>query len=139
MKAQSSSIPKTINRAWIEVDASAATLGRVATKIANFLRGKHKREFTPHMDLGDFVVATNVEKIRMTGRKVEQKQYHHYSGYPGGLRTKELKRLIVEKPEDVLRRAVFNMIDDNKLRKLMMRRLKFVKGATHQFKIDKKA
>lgn len=138
MKTQKSYIPKKINRAWLEIDASSKPMGRVATVIANALRGKNKRDFTPHLDMGDFVVATNVEKIKFTGRKVEQKKYHHYSGYPGGLRTKTLKRMIVENPEDVLRRAVFNMIDDMKLRKPMMRRLKLVKGASHEFKIDKK-
>lgn len=138
MKAPKTTLPKKINRVWHEIDASAEPVGRVATKIANLLRGKHKRDFTPHMDMGDFVVAINVDKLKLTGRKIEQKVYHHYSGYPGGLRTKQLKHLIVEKPEQVLRKAVFNMIDDMKLRKPMMRRLKFVKGATHEFKVDKK-
>ncbi len=139
MKAPKSHIPKRVTRTWWEVDASSKPVGRVATVIANALRGKHKRDFTPHMDMGDFVVAVNVEKIKFTGRKVEQKLYHTYSGYPGGLRTKQLKHLIVDRPEEVLRQAVFNMIDDNKLRKPMMRRLKFVKGTTHEYKIDKKA
>ena len=139
MQAQHSTIPKTTSRSWVEVDASAANLGRVATKIANLLRGKHKREFTPHLDLGDFVVAVNVGKIKLTGRKIEQKKYHHYSGYPGGLRTKQLKHMIVEKPEEVLRRAVFNMLDDNRLRKPMMRRLRLISGGKHEFKIEKKA
>jgi large subunit ribosomal protein L13 len=138
MKPQKSYLPKTINRAWLEIDASAKPVGRVATVIANALRGKHKRDFTPHMDLGDFVVAVNVEKIKFTGRKVDQKKYHHYSGYPGGLRTKTLKNMIVDDPEEVLRKAVFNMIDDMKLRKPMMRRFKLVKGPTHEYKIDKK-
>jgi len=138
MKSQKTYIPKKITRVWLEIDASAKPVGRVATVIANALRGKGKRDFTPHLDMGDFVVATNVENIKFTGRKVEQKKYHHYSGYPGGLRTKSLKNLIVDKPDDVLRRAVFSMIDDHKLRKPMMRRLKMVKGATHEFKIDKK-
>jgi large subunit ribosomal protein L13 len=138
MKAPKSHIPKTIQRAWLEVDASSNSMGRVATIIANALRGKHKRDFTPHMDMGDFVVATNVDKLKFTGRKIEQKLYHTYSGYPGGLRTKKLKDLIVLAPEEVLRKAVFNMIDDMKLRKPMMRRLKFVKGTTHEYKIDKK-
>lgn len=138
MKTSKSYIPKKVERQWLEIDASAQTVGRVATTIANRLRGKHKRDFTPHIDGGDFVVATNVDKIKLTGRKIEQKKYHSYSGYPGGLRTKQLKHVIAEKPEDVLRRAVFNMIDDFKLRKPMMRRLKLVKGATHDFKIDKK-
>lgn len=139
MQAQKSYIPKTVKRSWVEVDASADTLGRIATKIANILRGKLKRDFTPHMDLGDFVVAVNIDRLKMTGRKIEQKKYHHYTGYPGGIRTKQLKHLIVEKPEDVLREAVFQMIDDNKLRKPMMRRLRMIKGAKHEFKIDKKA
>ncbi len=138
MKAPKSHIPTTISRAWLEIDASAKPVGRVATVIANALRGKNKRDFTPHMDLGDFVVAVNVEKIKFTGRKIQQKLYHTYSGYPGGVRTKQLKNLIVDKPEDVLRKAVFNMIDDFKLRKPMMRRLKFVKGTAHEYKIDKK-
>ncbi len=139
MKTQKSYIPKKLERAWIEVDASAAPLGRVATKIANFLRGKHKRDFTPHLDCGDFVVAVNAGKMQITGRKVQQKVYHHYSGYPGGLRTKNLRNILAERPEEVLRRAVFNMVDDNKLRKTAMRRLKIVADGKHEFKIDKKA
>ncbi len=138
MKAPKSHIPTKIQRVWLEIDASSKPVGRVATVIANALRGKNKRDFTPHMDLGDFVVAVNVDKIHFTGRKLEQKKYHTYSGYPGGLRTKQLKNLIVDKPEEVLKKAVFNMIDDMKLRKPMMRRLKFVKGTTHEYKIDKK-
>lgn len=138
MNTPKSHLPKKINRSWVEIDASSNSLGRVATQIANILRGKHKRDFTPHMDLGDFVVATNVDKLKLTGRKLEQKLYHTYSGYPGGLRTKQLKDVMAAHPEDVLRRAVFNMIDDFKLRKPMMRRLKFVKGTEHEFKIDKK-
>ena len=139
MKTPNSYIPKkTTNRTWVEIDASSKPLGRVATQIANMLRGKHKRDFTPHMDLGDFVVAINVDKIHFTGNKVAQKQYYHYSGYPGGLRTKDLKDLIITQPDVVLRKAVFNMIDDMKLRKPMMRRLKMVKGPTHEFKVDKK-
>jgi large subunit ribosomal protein L13 len=138
MKTQKSHIPKKIERTWIEIDASSKPMGRVATEIANFLRGKHKRNFTPHMDLGDFVVATNVDKLKFTGRKVEQKMYHHYSGYPGGLRSKTLKELNEKNPEMVLRRAVVNMIDDMKLRKGIMRRLKMVRGDKHEYKIDKK-
>ncbi len=138
MKTQKSHIPTNkIERVWFEVDASSKPLGRIATQIANVLRGKHKRNFTPHLDLGDFVVATNVSKIRFTGKKVQQKLYYHYSGYPGGLRTKKLKDLIVTKPDEVLRKAVFNMIDDMKLRKPMMRRLKTVLDDKHEFKIDK--
>ncbi len=137
MKTQKSYQPKEAKRMWYEIDASAQTVGRVSTQIANLLRGKGKRDFTPHMDLGDYVVAVNVGKIKFTGRKIQQKEYHHYSGYPGGLRTKKLKHMIVDQPEEVLRRAVFNMLDDTKLRRPMMRRLKLVKDKTHEFKIDK--
>ena len=138
MKTQKSYIPKKVQRSWLEIDASANSLGRVATQIANALRGKNKRDFTPHLDLGDFVVAVNVDKLKLTGRKIEQYLYYRHTGYPGGVRTKKLKDLIVTKPEDVLRRAVFNMVDDFKLRKPMLRRLKFVAGTEHNYKIDKK-
>ncbi len=139
MKTPTSSIPKTVTRQWIEIDVATKPLGRIATQIANILRGKNKRNFTPHLDLGDFVVAVNVDKIVLTGNKLSQKKYYSYSGYPGGLRTKQLKDVIVTQPEEVLRKAVFNMIDDMKLRKPMMRRLKIVKGTAHEFKVDKKA
>ncbi len=139
MKIQKSYIPKKTERVWVQVDASADSLGRVATKIANLLRGKHKRDFTPHIDGGDFVVAINAGRMKITGKKVQQKVYRRYSGYPGGLRTKPMKNILSEKPEEVLRRAVFNMLDDNKLRKTAMRRLKIAAGSSHEFKIDKKA
>jgi large subunit ribosomal protein L13 len=138
MTPQKSSLPKTADRKWVEIDASSAPMGRVATKIANVLRGKLKRNFTPHMDLGDFVVAINVDKMKFTGRKMEQKVFYTHSGYLGGLRTKKMKDEIAKHPEEVLRRAVFSMIDDMKLRKPMMARLKFVGGSEHTYKIDKK-
>lgn len=138
MKAQKSILPKSVHREWLEMDVSGKPLGRVASSIASILRGKHKRNFTPHMDLGDFVVVVNAGKIKLTGKKIEQKQYYHYSGYPGGLRKKRLKDVFKENPGEVLRAAVFNMIDDNKLRKGMMRRLKITNDHNHQFKIDKK-
>jgi large subunit ribosomal protein L13 len=137
MTPQKSSLPKTADRKWVEIDASSAPMGRVATKIANVLRGKLKRNFTPHMDLGDFVVAINVDKMKFTGRKMEQKVFYTHSGYLGGLRTKKMKDEIAKHPEEVLRRAVFSMIDDMKLRKPMMARLKFVGGSEHTYKIDK--
>ena len=138
MKSQKSFVPKNATRQWVEIDASKKPMGRIATQIANMLRGKDKREFTPYMDLGDFVVAINVDKLKFTGNKIAQKKYYSYSGYPGGLRTKDLKNMIVDQPDQVLRKAVFNMIDDNKLRKLMMRRLKIVNGPTHEYQVDKK-
>lgn len=137
MKSQKITLPKTTTRSWYEVDASSATMGRVATKIATLLRGKHKRDFTPHIDGGDFVVVKNVDKMKFTGRKVEQKKYYHHSGYLGGLRTKTLKQEINERPETVLRKAVTSMLDEVKFRKAMMARLKVVKGTEHAYRIDK--
>src|SRR4029078_13618635 len=132
-------IPKTsdIKRAWYEADASKFTLGRLASKIASVLRGKHKVIFTPHMDVGDFVVVKNAEKVQFTGRKLDQKKYHRFSGYPGGLYTKTLKERMEKEPEKVIRDAVYKMVDNNRLRKDILRRLKIVKGATHSFNIEK--
>lgn len=138
MKSQKITLPKTVNRIWYEVDASSNSMGRVATQIATILRGKHKRDFTPHMDMGDFVVACNVDNLKFTGRKVEQKKYYHHSGYLGGLKTKTMKEELEKHPEQVLRRAVFSMLDDVKFRKAMINRLRFVTGAKHEYKIDKK-
>jgi large subunit ribosomal protein L13 len=137
-KGQHITIPKTVARQWHEIDVSTAPMGRIATQIANLLRGKHKRDFTPYMDMGDFVVAVNVDKLRFTGRKIEQKKYYHHSGYLGGLKTKTLKDEIVRSPETVLRKAVFSMIDDIKFRKTLLSRLKVFKGTAHTYKIDKK-
>ena len=132
-------IPKTseIKRAWYEADASKFTLGRLASKVATVLRGKHKVTFTPHMDVGDFVVVKNVEKVKFTGRKLAQKQYHRFSGYPGGLYSKKLSDRMAVEPGKVMRDAVYNMIDSNRLRKHILRRLKVVVGDKHDFKIDK--
>lgn len=132
-------IPKTkeIKRAWYEADASKFTLGRLASKIATVLRGKHKVTFTPHMDVGDFVVVKNAEKVQFTGRKLAQKKYHRFSGYPGGLYTKKLSDRMVKEPEKVIRDAVYNMIDSNRLRKHILRRLKVVAGDKHEFKVEK--
>lgn len=137
MKPQKIAIPKEVKRIWHEIDASKATLGRVATQIANVLRGKHKRNFTPHMDMGDFVVATNIDQLKFTGRKVDQKKYFRHSGYLGGLKESTLKVELQKHPEQVLRRAVYNMLDDIKFRKKLISRLKTVKGTSHTYKIDK--
>lgn len=132
-------LPKTseIVRSWYEADASQFNLGRLATRVATILRGKHKVSFTPHMDVGDFVVIKNAEKVKFTGRKLTQKKYHTYSGYPGGIRTKTLEERMKTEPDKVLREAVRNMIDSNRLRKHILRRLKVVVGDKHQFQVDK--
>lgn len=128
---------KEIKRSWYEADASKFTLGRLATRIATVLRGKHRVDFTPHMDVGDFVVVKNAEKVKFTGRKLDQKMYYRFSGYPGGIYAKSLKERMEKEPEKVIRDAVYNMIDKNRLRKPILRRLKVVKGDKHEFKIDK--
>ncbi len=138
MKSQSITLPKTVVRKWFEVDASKQSLGRVATQIANLLRGKGKRDFTPHMDMGDFVVALNCNNLKFTGRKVSQKQYYRHSGYLGGLKTTTLKTELEKHPEQVLRRAVYSMLDEVKFRKTLISRLKLVNNQDHTFKIDKK-
>jgi len=132
-------LPKTkeITRAWYLADASKFTLGRLATRVATVLRGKHKVSFTPHMDVGDFVVVVNAEKVKFTGRKLEQKKYHTFSGYPGGVRTKTLGERMAKEPEKVIRDAVYNMIDSNRLRKNILRRLRVVVGDKHQFQVTK--
>src|SRR3989344_600410 len=136
MKTQKITLPKTVSRLWHEIDASLIPMGRVATQIANILRGKHKRNFTPHMDMGDFVVATNVDKLKFTGRKIDQKKYFRHSGYLGGIKQRSLKVLLQKNSGDVLKRAVFSMIDDLKFRKKIMSRLKLVNGIEHCYKID---
>lgn len=138
LKGQKITVPTTVTRNWHEIDASSMPMGRVATQIANWLRGKHKRDFTPHMDMGDFVVAVNVDNMKFTGRKIDQKKYYSHSGYLGGLKTKTLKDEIVRSPETVLRKAVFSMIDDIKFRKAILSRLKIVKGTTHSYNTKKK-
>jgi large subunit ribosomal protein L13 len=132
-------LPKVseIKRSWYEADASKFTLGRLASKVASILRGKHKVSFTPHMDVGDFVVIKNAEKVKVTGRKLEQKKYHTFSGYHGGITTKTLKERLEREPEKLIRDTVYNMVDDNRLRKPILRRLKVVKGEEHQFQVDK--
>lgn len=137
MKSQSIQLAKTVTRKWHQVDVSKKPLGRAATEIAVLLRGKHKRDFTPHMDMGDFVVAINAGNLKFSGRKVAQKVYYRHSGYLGGIKQTALKDLIIKNPEDVLKRAVFSMIDDLKFRKKIMSRLKIVKDDKHNYKIDK--
>lgn len=137
MKPQKISRAKITPRKWLQVDASKQSVGRVATQIANLLRGKHKRDFSPNLDMGDYVVATNVNRLKLTGRKVEQKVYYRHSGYLGGLKETPIKVLLQKKPAEILRKAVFSMLDEVKFRKTMMARLKLVEGNEHNFKIDK--
>ena len=113
----------TIERKKHEIDATGQVLGRLATKIALILRGKNKVTYQPHIDAGDFVIISHVKHIKLTGNKITQKKYHHYSGYPGGLKTKKLSELIEQDPGEALRRAVYQMLPATKLRNDMMKRL----------------
>ena len=106
------------------IDATNKVLGRLATQIAVLLRGKHKTDFVPYKDMGDFVVVKNVDKIKITGKKMEQKVYYHHSGFLGGLKETPFKKLFKEKPEEVLKKAVFGMLPKNKLRSKTIKRLK---------------
>ena len=137
MKSQSITLANKVQRKWYQIDVSKQTMGRAASEIASLLRGKHKRDFTPHVDMGDYVVAINAGNLKFTGRKVDQKKYFRHSGYLGGIKETSLKNLLEKNPEEVLKKAVFSMIDDLKFRKKIMSRLKVVKDGKHDFKIDK--
>lgn len=115
------------NRKTIEIDATGQAPGRLATKIATLLMGKHKVKYTPHLDLGDKVVITNYDKIVFTGKKMEQKMYRHHSNYPGGLKETVAKTIVNEKPQEAIRLAVAKMLPKNKLRDQRMNRLHFKK------------
>lgn len=114
-----------IQRAIHVLDASEKPLGRLATHIATLLRGKNKPTFMPHIDAGDIVVVSNIGSVKLTGQKASQKVYHHYSGYPGGLKTQKMAEVLKKDSGDVLRRAVYQMLPDNRLRKDMIKRLTF--------------
>ncbi|MFV0277123.1 MAG: 50S ribosomal protein L13 [Parahaliea sp.] len=120
-----------VTRDWFLVDAADKTLGRLASEIAHRLRGKHKPEYTPHVDTGDYIVVINVEKIRVTGAKAKDKMYHHHTGYPGGLKSISFEKLIDKAPERVLQGAVKGMLPRNPLGRAMFKKLKVYAGAEH--------
>ncbi len=120
-----------IKRDWFIVDAKDKILGRLATEVATILRGKHKPQFTPHMDMGDFIIVINAEKIRVTGKKLEQKIYYRHSGYLGGLKEENLEKVLAEKPEQAVMRAVKGMLPSNKLGRAMLKKLKVYAGGEH--------
>jgi large subunit ribosomal protein L13 len=119
------------DRQWVVVDAEGQTLGRLATRIADALRGKRKPTFTPHLDVGDFVVVVNAEKISVTGAKRTEKLYHRHSGYPGGLRTRTLTEMLEKRPEEVIRLAVKGMLPKNRLGRKQLTKLKVYAGPEH--------
>ncbi|MBU1002004.1 MAG: 50S ribosomal protein L13 [Proteobacteria bacterium] len=120
-----------VARDWYVVDAEDKILGRLATEITTRLRGKHKPEFAPHTDVGDFIVVINAEKIKVTGNKLEAKKYYSHSGYPGGLREITLKDLLATKPEMVLEKAVRGMLPKNKIGRAQLKKLKVYAGTDH--------
>ena len=126
-------IPKQdeIQRHWVLLDASGERLGRLATKAATILRGKHRPIFTPFLDTGDFVVVVNAEKIELTGRKIDQKRYFRHSTYPGGGKFLSLRKAMAQKPEWVIRKAIWGMLPHNVLGRRLIRKLKVYQGPEH--------
>ena len=126
-------VPKQneIEREWLVVDAANQVLGRLATEVASLLRGKHKPQFTPYLDTGDFVVVINAERVRLTGRKHEQKTYHRHTGYPGGLKSETLREMLEKYPERVIKKAVWGMLPKNRLGRKLFRKLKVYAGPEH--------
>ena len=124
--------PAEVEHDWYRVDASGRTLGRLATEIARRLRGKHKPEFTPHVDTGDYIVVVNAEKIRVTGNKLKDKIYHHHTGYIGNLKSINLEDLLAKSPELVIKKAVKGMLPKNKLGAAMFKKLRVYSGPDHE-------
>jgi large subunit ribosomal protein L13 len=124
--------PDQITRQWYLVDAENQTLGRLASRVAQILRGKHKPIYTPHLDTGDHVVVINAEKIALTGRKMEQKMYYRHSGYPGGLKEEPIRRVLRRYPERVIEDAVRGMLPKGKLGRAMYKKLRVYAGSDHQ-------
>jgi large subunit ribosomal protein L13 len=123
--------PHEVKRDWYIVDATGQVLGRVAAEIAHRLRGKHKPEFTPHVDTGDYIVVVNAEKLRVTGNKLKDKLYHRHTTYPGGIRTTNFEKLQTQHPERVLQLAVKGMLPKGPLGYAMLRKMKVYAGAEH--------
>ena len=120
-----------VTRQWYVVDAQDQTLGRLSTEIANRLRGKHKASFTPHVDTGDYVVVINADKVKVTGRKAQDKMYYHHTGFPGGIKSISFEKLQDEAPERIIESAVKGMMPKNKLSRAMMSKLKIYAGSEH--------
>ncbi|HEX2028665.1 MAG TPA: 50S ribosomal protein L13 [Nitriliruptorales bacterium] len=122
---------KEIRREWYVVDAKDQVLGRLATRVAHVLRGKHKPSFTPHLDVGDHVIVINAAEVRLTGRKAERKLWHRHSGFPGGLKSVPFARLLAETPEQAVTKSITGMLPKNRLGRQMARKLKVYAGPDH--------
>ena len=123
--------PLEVERKWYVIDAEGKTLGRLASEIARILRGKNKPQYTPHVDVGDFVVVVNAEKVAVTGKKAEQKVYRRHSGYPGGMKETSYERMLERRPQEILRKAVYGMMPKTRLARQQMRKLKIYAGPEH--------
>lgn len=123
--------PQNVERKWFIVDAEGKTLGKVASRVASILRGKHKSTFTPHVDCGDYVIVINAEKVEVTGRKRKNKIYKRHTGYPGGLKEVTFQQLQAAKPEEIIRHAVKGMMPNGKLGRQMYKKLKVYAGPEH--------
>ncbi|RME49302.1 MAG: 50S ribosomal protein L13 [Deltaproteobacteria bacterium] len=130
-------MPKEVERKWHVIDLEGAVLGRAASQIATLLRGKHKAIFAPHIDTGDFVVVVNASKIRVTGRKLDNKIYYRHSGYLGGLKATSLRKLLEKDPERVIREAVRRMLPKNRIGRKQLSKLKIYAGSEHPHKAQK--
>ena len=130
-KGSSAASAADIRRDWFVVDASGLVLGRLATRVARVLSGKHRASYVPHLDTGDFVVVTNAEKIRFTGNKLDEKVYRHHTGYPGGLKTVQARDVQAKYPERIVESAVRGMLPKSKLGRKQLKKLKVYRGASH--------
>ena len=124
--------PQTITRKWYVIDATGISLGRVATKAANVLRGKHKAIYTPNVDCGDYVIVINADKVKLTGNKLDQKMYYNHSGYTGGLRERTAKVMLEQYPEEMMERAIKGMLPHNRLGRKMGKKLFVYRGNEHK-------
>ena len=129
--------PETISRRWFVIDATDQVVGRLAVQIANILRGKHRPEYTPHVDTGEYVIVINAEKVRFTGKKLQTKKYHWYTRYPGGLREASARDWLVTHPERILEAAVRRMVPRNRLGRQQMTKLKIYAGPSHPHQAQK--
>ena len=128
---------ETVERKWYVIDAEGKPLGRVASKAAHILRGKHKVTYTPHIDCGDYVIIINASKVLLTGNKLEDKKYYSHSGYPGGLRTRTAKEMIEKYPEEMVEKAVKGMLPKNRLGRAMYKKLFVYAGSEHKHMAQK--
>ena len=124
--------PEKVNREWYVIDASDRVLGRMASEIAHRLKGKHKPEYTPHVDTGDYIVVVNAEKVAVTGNKANDKKYYHHTGFPGGIKETSFRELVEDHPERIIEKAVKGMLPSNKLGRAMFSKLKVYAGDKHR-------